>query len=279
VEECRRLLAAARATLVEKCAGPLTQVVRSAETPPDGLVEDITGALEQLDRAHVALGGVGDAVDATVVWKLMDRLEMLRSFGRMFLALSEFDSSEESRKRLVEACGGLAIFVDDANEAVSESANFWRGVAYRRAGRSDRALQVLRPIISAPASRRIGFLTRIERCRALEDTGNYVAGVALCLRLQARVDAWFADEDEATRMQAAHTLLSVQAGLLRGWAAQLAKAGDSDEAARVEAEAAALEDSASATGGSRRWLELDRSIGGLDGWETLQASPTTRPSA
>jgi hypothetical protein len=170
----------------------------------------------------------------------------------------------------------LAVYLDDSSMAVVESTRLWVGHAYRRAARPERSLQVLRPIISAPVSRRIGFLARIERCRALGESGNQAAGIALCQRLGARVEAWFAEEDEATREKAADTVRLVRAELLRGWAEKLRAAGEDDSADQALSKAEELVGSGAVSPSPGRWLDLTESIAGLSDWGP---GSTSRPAA
>jgi hypothetical protein len=256
-------LNAAHCILVRQSAVPLSAEL-TGSTDSRRLLAGLCGTgLSLLNRADASLAE--GQIDAEVAAQLKDRIDLLRAFGGLFDAIARSDSTDDSAKRILAACKKLAVYLDDSNEGVVESAKLWQGVAYRRAGRPDRSLQVLRPIITAPVSRRIGFLARIERCRALGETGHYAAGLSLGYRLGARVNAWFAEEDEATRKQAAGTVHFVAAELFRGWAAKLRASGEETAADQAASEAGKLTDSDSAPS-PELWLGLDASIAGISDW-------------
>ena len=267
----RACLAAAQCILVRRCAAPLSAELADGHDGREALTAMTTAAIALLDRAAGALKE--SPVEEPAGRDLRDRIDMLRAFADVFDAIARSDSSQESGKRLLTACNRLAVYLDDSNEAIVESAKLWIGVAYRRAGRPERSLQVLHPIITAPASRRVGFLARIERCRALGDTGDFAAGIALCQRLGARVDSWFAGEDAATRAKAADTVRFVRAELLRGWAGKLRASGEKDRADQALAEADKLVDPAESPPAPDRWLGVSEAIAGLS---DLAAEPTSR---
>jgi hypothetical protein len=267
VETCRACLAAARCVLVKQCAAPLSAELADSHAAGHVLAARTAVALALLDRASASLREIQDDEVGIGPWN--DRIDMLRAFGQVFEAIAGADSSKESDKRLLAASQKLAVYLDDSNEAVVESAKLWVGFAYRRAGRPERSLQVLRPIITAPVSARLGFLARLERCRALGETGNFAAGIALSQRLGARVDVWFVEEDAAARKKAAGTVWFVRAEVLRGWAEKLRAAGQNDRADQALSEARALAD---AVPPPDRRLGVSETIAGLPDWGTGSAS-------
>jgi hypothetical protein len=267
-------LATAGCILVKQCAAPLSIEWSGSSDAKKALADRSAAAIRCLDRVSALLEGTH--ADAEALWRARDRLEMLRAFAEVFASLARTEGSDESSQRLLVACNGLAPYLDDANPAVVESAKLWTGLAYRRAGRPERALQVLRPIITAPSSRRIGFLARIQRCRALGQAGEHAAGVALCLRLSARVAAWLADEDEATKRKAVDTVRFVRVGLLRDWAEALREQGEIDRADAAAAEAQKLLGDDAYPPAPDAWLNLGESIAGIS--EEGSLGPTSRLS-
>lgn len=216
-------------------------------------------AFSHLDSADRLLDEVESKNKAADTVELRRRSELLRAFGRAFSALSESTDSEESRQRLIDACGELAPYVDDDNKQVSESAKLWQVVAYRRADKLDRALQVARPVLSPPATPTIGLYLRIERCRALAEKGDYVAAISLGARIAARVESWFEGGDESRRSAVMDMVKALQADLYRKWADRLRADGN------VERAEAAAEESRKATPRDERnaALVLDEAIAGI----------------
>lgn len=260
---------AAQCILSRRCAGPLSLALAESDIRSEELAGAARDALALLDRASRHLGEAQG--DPDTKRELADRIQSLRAFGGVFAALAGAGHEESRNKQLLTACNELAPCLDDASVELVESAKLWLSLGYRRAGRPDRALQIARPVIAAPTSRRIGFLMRLQRCRALGETGNHAAGIALCQRLAVRVDAWLAEEDEATRAKAADTVRFLRMGLLRGWARELRRLGKDERADAAEAYATKLQRSEGDSLPSDRWLALEVAIAGLP----EQASPTT----
>ena len=167
---------------------------------------------------------------------LQDRVDMLGAFAELFAALDTADGSQRATERLTDACIGLAVFVDDANLGIAESAKLWQGVAYRRAGRADRTLNLLRPAIGSLHSNRVDFFTRTERCRALVDEGRFVAAQSLAMRLEKRVNIWLVKEDDSARKRAAESLRRLRGEIYKRWADDQRKRGEEDRAKAAEAE-------------------------------------------
>jgi len=251
----------AQCILARRCAPPLSLQLAGSDRPDERLVAAANSALALLNRASRCIEH--DAAEEATQRTLLNRIESLRAFGELFAALGQGAGDEAARKKLLAACSRLAPSLDEPDAELVESAKLWLGFAYRRAGRPDRTLQVVRPIITAPTSRRIGLLARLERCRALGETGRHAAGIALCERLAVRVDAWLAREDEATRTKASDSIRHVRMELLRGWADELRKAGEDDRAAAADAEAAKLRGSEADPPPLDSWLPLEVAVAGL----------------
>jgi hypothetical protein len=237
-------------------------------------LSDLAGeGLAYLDCASASLSEVASGDGGSVdVAELDDRIAMLRAFGETFSALGEDSSSSDGRRRLVRVCRELAIYLNDDNAKVAESARLWVGVAYRQAGRPGRTLQVLRLALSGPASLRLGLAARLQRCLALGDRGEHVAAVALCTRLARRVEVWFADEDAALQAAALETVRLTRAEMLRRWASSLRSAGQTEEAQAVAAEASRIEAGSGETPGGGGRMLLVETIAGLPKWDDEAAS-------
>lgn len=272
---CRDSIETARCILSTACSDSLTHELCGAAESDEGLREDAARALACLDRAEAALGRMHTTAEAD---EARECIEMLRSFAKVFRALGAAPATGPSRDGLLAACSDLAGYFDDSRIGIAESAKLWQGVAYRRAGRPDRALQVLRPAISVPASRRIGLWARLERCRALADQGDYAEALAMNLRLSVRVDAWFEDEDPTTRRQAVDSIRWVRIELLKRWGEHLKQNGQTERAAEAEADADRMLGSDSWPVEPDRWLGLGPPVADLpDCLAATTSRPTTAP--
>lgn len=229
----------------------------------NGIVHRAFSHLDAADRLLDEVESKNKDVDTV---ELRRRSELLRAFGRAFSALCESTDSVESRQRLIDACGELAPYVDDDNKQVSESAKLWQVVAYRRAGKTDRALQVARPVLSPPSTPPIGLFLRIERCRALAEKGDYVAAISLGARIAARVESWFEGGDESRQAAVIGMVKALQADLYREWAERLRADGNTEraEAAAEESRKAIPRDESSVS------VVLDEAIAGIP--ELMDAS-------
>jgi hypothetical protein len=278
LDKAQACLAAARHKLANQCAPLLLAICAGAfdAEQAEKLGQCAAEGLAYLDRASAVRSRLADQAEGDILIRLEDRTDMLRAFGAMFSALARDPSSEAPRMHVLNACNGLAVYLDDDNAKLAESAKLWLGIAYRLAGRPERSLQVLGPTLTMPAEPRIGLLARLQRCLALGDRGDYVAGIALCLRLGVRVEAWFADEHWATRKQAADTVRFTRIELLRGWAAELRAQGQDEQAEAVAHQADELIGSEPYPPSADRRLRLTEAIAGLPGWGSVSRHTTTR---
>lgn len=226
-------------------------------------------AFSHLDSADRLLADVESKNKDADTSELRHRSELLRAFGRAFSALNESTDSDESRRRLIDACGELAPYVDDDNKQISESAKLWQVVVYRRAGKPDRALQVGRPVLSPPAAPLIGLYLRIERCRALAEKGDYVAAIALGSRIAVRVESWFEGVDETKRTAVLNRVKALQADLYREWSNRLRDEGKTEQAAVAAEESRKVRPQAT----SFSICFLDESIAGIPELNDASSKP------
>lgn len=226
-------LSAARCILVSQCAPMLARELAGDSGARADLASAASRALALVTQAE-GLIGAEPREDQT------ECVELLRAFGQIFEAIGNGSSDEQAKGRLITACNNLALYLDDSREGLVASVKLWQGAAYRRAGRPDRSLQVLRPAISQPASAAIGFLASVERCRALADRGNFPAAIALVLRLSERAEGWLDSNGEEPRRQSIRILDGLRISLLRDWSSELRKQGQTQQAADLEKDADAL---------------------------------------
>ncbi len=214
-------------SLLKRANAELASLPGTARTAPDSPAAT--------DDDHERPNDTGVPAGERRPWQA--RLEMLTAFLEGFAALAEHDGSEESRARLIDAAIGLSLYLDDSTPGIASSARLWKAMLYRRAGMPDRALQLL-PLNSEPAHpRRIEFILRLERCRALADDKQFVGAIALATRLAGRAESWFAGDTLDARRGAAEDVRRLRADLYRRWAGQLRTEGANDRA--VEADATA----------------------------------------
>jgi hypothetical protein len=272
-ERCQAALDAARCILESQCSMALTQELCEAKGEEAGLREAASRVLTHLASAKKTLEEAG--VDEDRAEEVRSCIEILRTFATVFQSLGNVPTTGPARDELLAACSALAEYFDDPRGGVGEAAKLWQGVAYRRGGRSERALQVLRPMLSVPVARRIGLWTRLERCRALGDKGDYAAALALALRLSARVDAWFEEEDATTRRQAADSVRWVRIALIRDWARRLEKDGMPERAKEADEDADRLLGSDTWPPTVDRWLGVGSPVGRFP---DCKVSTTSRPA-
>ncbi len=221
------------------------------------------------DRRRIAGGAkralclVEQAVASTETAPLDDdrsrRAETIQAYARLFAALSRNPSAADRKDAMVDACRGLATFIDEAPAAVSSSARLWQAAAYRRAGRIDRVLQVLPLATAPPRVWPYDFFARLERCRALADRGDWAAAVALTLRIESRLGDWLAPSQlDAAR----YAIVFLRRQLWLRWSQRLRSDGHVDQADAAAAEAEALAQTlAGMPSGAAR---LGEAVGGLE---------------
>ena len=276
LEKIESHLAAARCLLVRQCAPHLSRELSGSPSAGKALVAIAERSRTLLASATEAMGILPDDFDDGARQAFEDRIDMLRAFAKMFAVLGQEGDVEAVRRKLTDACIGLATYVDDANAGVVESAKLWQGAAYRRAGRPNRALQLLVPALAPSTSSRVDFLTRIERCRALADSGSYVAALSLALKLADATEAWFEDDDQAVRKKAADTLRWVRADILQRWAAALRNQGKDARANAAEAEAKTILGKRPFPPPAEQWLSLTETIAGLPDWPPINLAGRKR---
>lgn len=218
------------------------------------------------ELAKLADSDSRDALEAEV--------DQLASFAALFASLGSLTDDPATQSRVVAACGELAAWFDFDDKSIVESAKLWQGAAYRRVGRSDRALQVLRPVLAEPASPVIGYWARLERARALGDEKRFAAGIALCLRLETLASTWFKDESEE-QVAARRTARQVRAALLNQWAKQLKKQGRDRAAAAAETKARELAEELVRVPEPTRFLKL---VTAIDSTQEGEAGKSKEPA-
>lgn len=262
----------AECTLVRQTAGLMTAELTNGAFDRAELLRSIDEGLVALESARKLAERMKVARDEPSA-DARERIEMLQAFGATWRAIAAADGTPESAAKLTTACIELALYTDDPNPHIAEAAKLWQAHAYRKAGRADRTLQMLHPVLTAGTGSRVDLFLRLERCRALADAGHYIAAVTLAIKIEGKIDAWMQREPVETRDAARVTVRSARAEILKRWAEALRERG-ADERAK-EAESAANAISQSIKQPNNEPLMLDALIVGLD----EPPIPTTQPDS
>ncbi len=268
--EAERLLADGRRMIVTDAARDLSRIVHGLEVDGEALRGRIREAVRRLEAAEAASESDGAAEEAAIV---QDHVEVLRAFAEVFEAIAASEDSAASRRRLTEAGIQLAAYADDPNEGIAESAAFWQSVAYRHAGRIDRALQLISPRLAKPQRGRLRLLGQMQRCRALAQTGSHVAALSLAMKLEVRIPSWLGEAPSDVRRAAEVSLRWIRVAILRDWAQRLRESGDSELSQEAERRAKTLLADDAWPPPEDGWLHLEESIAGLDEWDRPAEPP------
>jgi hypothetical protein len=275
LKDCADVLAEVRSILVDRCAPALSRRCYQMIGPDAELADLAREALGLLDRAarmlddadEAAVGSEGGSVRTAEAAERHERVDVLRAFAEMFAALAADPAADGEKDHLLGACNGLAPYLDDENQKVAASARLWMGVAYRLAGRPERTLQLIRPVLGPPDDARIDLAARLQRCLAMGERGEHVAALAVGLRIGGRVGKWFEDDDGPTRRLARDAVRYTRVELWRSWAERLRAEGDARAADEADRQAKELLDGETwPPPPDRRW-NLTVSIAGIEEWE------------
>jgi tetratricopeptide (TPR) repeat protein len=217
-------------------------------------------ALDWLEKAEARLHNNDEDVD--VEDSLYDRLEAAQAFAGVFIEMCAEETEDESEheERVLTACRRLALLLDAPDEALAASARLWQGAVYRRAGRADRAVQVLPRALARPGPQPFDFFARLERCAALADTGRYAAAMALTNQEYQYIKRRLAPEEVRS---VELVITRMQSRIWRDWAEALQRDGQEREerAARQYADEA---EARLRTAASRGVFRLGHAIGGVE---------------
>jgi len=243
------------------------------EAPPE--VKGHAEAIKSLNKAAELAGQLPEKDSR----KIKSIIERLRRLDAACVAIGKAGGATGSTEdaALLDAATNLAEYLDDSNARLAESARLWQAVCYWRAGKSDRALVILRPIVSAPFDPRIGLVSRLFRCRVLAETGLNSAALAQCTRIAENANRWFENQDEDTRQGATNTIRLVQIDIYKAWIKQRRDAGDAQGADAAAALFEAFMKKAPESTAPR--LRLIECIGGMPSMNGLtEASPESKPT-
>lgn len=259
-------VSAAEFILARQIEPALSREILDIATPEDRkwIAQRTPAAIELLNTATKKLGTGKDNADSEA---LRERIAQARAFAEVYSAIAAAEipptataPSAAAADKLLQACRGLAGYIDAADPGLAASARLWQAAAYRRGGRADRALQLLPRVRTAARSIPYDYFSRLERCRALMDRGEYVAAAALSAQIGEEIDNWIPENQRDSARRANQAL---RAAALRRWSAALRTAGKSGVADDVSKDADSAEtDLAHMTG--KGMIRLELSYGGVN---------------
>jgi len=177
--------------LNRRCEPALSRIMQGIATPEDGrtLIDTAQQARDLLSTLPAAASAESNAGPAI----LLD-VDFLAGAARVYAALGAATdpaapAKGQARHELMAAGGDIAAYVDDASPIVANWARLFQAACYRRAGRADRAIELLGPPGLQPGAAPFDVFARLEHCRALADSGMLVAADAMAIRLESRTAA------------------------------------------------------------------------------------------
>jgi len=221
-------LSDAHAAIIRRAAAPLSDILNNRADD-----EDMRSLRAIVKDAKDALARHDSETKTDVKKRNTNRKRLLAALASVFDAIANLKGSDDARSNLTDAAIELELYVDDPDKHIAEAARLWQGLAYRLAGKPERSLKILHPILKPGTRSAIDLYGRFERCRALSAAGRHVAAVALAVRITEVAHVWpkgagpaFTDAHTAARRLTADTY--------RAWAADLTKAGETQRAATAQ---------------------------------------------
>lgn len=234
-------LSGAVARLNRECEPPLSRILLQIAEPADGSqLAESADAVARLIRGAAANSPASSSASSDPLPPDRDP-EFIAAVADVLAALGQAaaePNSDEPRARLLEACPRIAPYLDDSREPAAALARLLQAACYRRAGRAERATELLGPASLLESDAACELFLGAEYCRALADRRHYVAAAAVAARLEATAATRVAVEHRTT---AAHLVRSVRLAIARARAAELRAQAASDVLAEVEDHVSRLE--------------------------------------
>jgi len=236
------VIEAARNLLNQSCEAPLSRILLEIPQPQDGeSLEQAAGKaarlLSKLPEAGKASSAPNDLPVASDDPELLAAVAaVLESLGRA--AATGAAPSKESRDGLLGVCPRIAPYLDDPRATASDLARLLQATCYRRAGRPERAAELLGSVNELGGDPPYDLYLGAEHCRALADREYYVAAATLAARLEVTLASRVPVEHRTT---AAHLLRSLRLGIARSRLAQAEKQGATEIADTTRAQVDRLE--------------------------------------
>ena len=132
------------------------------------------------------------------------------------------DSEQTTTAR--KAASGLAVLLEQDNQAVAAAASLWHAALRARSGEPERVLAFVPLTLKEPGREELpyAFFSRLLRCRLIAARPQgAAAALALLYQLEERCNEWFTEP--APRAQAFHAASLVELEILGTWHARLSK--------------------------------------------------------
>lgn len=140
----------------------------------------------------------------------LEKLELLTNLGRAVSLLAQSRLGQPDPAAMEAISIEMAMWIDDEDAEIANSALLWQSLIYRELGKSARALKAL-PLSLVPFKEsRNNFFLRLLRCSLLADVGRHTLAIVLILRMEERCAQWFADESTQHSARCALTWLRIQ---------------------------------------------------------------------
>lgn len=221
-------LSGAVARLNRECEPPLSRILLQIAEPADGSqLAESAEAVARLIRGTPAPASAASSSASEPPAPDRDP-EFIAAVAEVLAALGQAAAQpegDESRARLLETCPRIAPYLDDSREPAAGLARLLQAACYRRAGRAERATELVGPAGSLESDAACELFLGAEYCRALADRRHYVAAAAVAARLEGTAATRVAVEHRTT---AAHLVRSVRLAIARARAAELRAQGASD---------------------------------------------------
>lgn len=237
----REALHAAVLLLSRRCEPPLSRILQGIAAPEDGrtLIANANEARRLLAaRPATQPASAPDDAAEQAEPELAEDEEYLAALADVLVAVGEsptIDGSTDEgvRGRLTAAATIIAPYLDDPRPAAAGLARLLQATCYRRAGRPDRALEVLGTGGGPDAVLPYEVFARLEYCRALADRRHYVAALALAARLETGASVRIPLEHRTAAVQSFRKL---RMELWRAWSGELRAGDDAELVNRAQAQ-------------------------------------------
>jgi hypothetical protein len=208
-------LTAANWELAAAAATPVSYILLGFEAPThrDQLRELTQAANQHFRQVDEQLEAAGDLPDDQAD-ALALHLMRLRAFAQILAALAESadvdaDADADAEKSIDDMLTATAILLEDSRPDVVATAELYQGFLLGRAGRSERALKILKWATAgvAPGTTEFAVMGKLVRLRLLNASGMTDAAWALSLRLGEQLPDWISSKPVIAEARAGLALL------------------------------------------------------------------------
>lgn len=137
------------------------------------------------------------------------------------------DDDAEPRAAWSGVARTLAVVREATDPRLAASALTWQAFAWMQAGRTDRALNLLPPVLREPSEKDFGFMSRLLRCRILAQQSQFAAAMGLLTRVRAACPSWFPTSNGSEILARQRLINLIESRIGRRWAVSL-REGDED---------------------------------------------------